>query len=203
MIDSDAQDDPNPLKFNAIPKSQAFMSPVASSPDNAPPGDRAVPANLPSALDSSAWLKETTRLGAIKLSRAPILVSRGDSSDWPPAYSGKDILIERWYAPRAFFTLWLSPDGRYPTGGYPLSARPVMYEWTESVEVIRGTEIHLASFRLIQADAPPQYHIHAYWRVRDDTWARVAAYGDSRGVQEQLLAMVRSAEAEPQSRVAV
>jgi hypothetical protein len=78
-----------------------------------------------------------------------------------------------------------------------------MYEWTESVEVIRGTELHLASFRLIQADAPPQYHIHAYWRVRDDMWARVAAYGDSREVQEELCAMVRSAEAGPQSGVAV
>jgi len=179
------------------------MSPVASSPDNCPPGDCAVPANLPSTLDSSAWLKETARLGGIKLRRAPILISRGDSSGWPRAYSGRDILLERWYAPKAFFTLWLSPDGRYPTSGYPLSARPVMCEWTESVEVIRGTEIHVASFRLIQADAPPEYHIHAYWQVRDDMWARVAAYGDSRRVQEQLLAMVRSAEAVPQSGVAV
>src|SRR5437660_8897370 len=98
MTDSDTDDDPKPLEFTTIPTWQAFMSPVVSSPDNAPLGDRAVPANLPSALDSSAWLKETTRLGAIKLRRAPILVSRGDSGGWPKSYSGKDILLERWYA---------------------------------------------------------------------------------------------------------
>jgi hypothetical protein len=204
MIDSDAEDDPKSLKFTTIPTWQAFISPVAASTtDDIPVGDRAAPANMPPALDTSAWLRELTRIGGIKLSRSPILVSRGDSSGWVQNYSGKDILVERWYAPKAFFSLWLSPDGRYPTSGYPLTARPVIHDWTESIEIICGTEMHLASFRLIQLNEPPEYHVHAYWRVRDDMWARVAAHGDSRTAQEHLLVMVRSAEAIPQSGVAV
>jgi hypothetical protein len=204
MSDSDTHDDPKPLQFTTIPTWQAFVSPVpASTADDIPVADRAAPANVPPTLDSTSWLRETTRLGGIKFSRSPVLVSRGDSNGWVQVYSGKDILIERWYAPKATFALWLGPDGRYPTSGYPLSSRPVIHEWTESVEVIRGTEMHLASFRLIQANEPPSYHVDAYWQVRNGIWAIVAAQGDSRATQEHFLVMVRSAETMPQSGVAV
>jgi hypothetical protein len=204
MSDSDTHDDPKPLKFTAIPTWQAFIAPVpASTTDDIPVVDRAAPASVPPRLDSTSWLRETTRLGGIKFSRSPVLVSREDSSGWVQVYSGKQILVERWYAPEATFALWLGPDGHYPTSGYPLSSRPVIHEWTESVEVIRGTEMHLASFRLIQANEPAAYHVHAYWRVRNEIWAIVSAQGDSRTTQEHLLAMVRSAETVPQSRVAV
>jgi hypothetical protein len=203
-MDSDAQDDSKPLKFTTVPTWQAFMSPVHAPPvGGIPEGDRAAPANVLPTLDSSSWLRETTRLGGIRFSRSPILLSRGDSSGWVQHYSCQDILVERWDAPKISFALWLGPEGRYPTSGYPLSARPVIHDFTEAVETIRGTEFHLASFRLIKATEPPAYHVHAYWRLRDDIWARVAACGDSRTAQEHLLVMVRSAEPAPQSGVAV
>jgi hypothetical protein len=176
------------------------MSPVsAQKPDDIPEGDRAVPANVLPTLDSSSWVRETTRIGGIRLSRSPILLSRGDSSGWMQKYSGQDILVERWNGPQVSFALWLGPEGRYPTSGYPLSSSPLIHDSTEAVEVVHGTEMHLVSFRLIAVNEQPQYHVNAYWRVRDDIWARVAASGDSRAAQEHLIVMVRSAESMPQS----
>ena len=171
------------------------MSPVpAPTPDGIAEGDRAFPANASLSLDSSSWARETTRIGRIRLSRSPILLSRGDSSGWMQQYSGREILVERWDGPKVSFALWLGPKGRYPTSGYPLPSRPLIHDSTEAVEIVRGTEMHFASFRVVTTNEPPEYHVHAYWRVRDDMWARVAAQGDSRAAQEHLLVMVRSAE---------
>jgi hypothetical protein len=193
MADSDQHDEPKPLKYKSIPTWQFFLRVVPDSVDDvAPAGERAVPANAPTVLDTRSWPEETTRIAGIRLNCSPTLTARRDSRGWPQEYSGTQILVEAWDGPNSSLALWIGPTGEYPTVGYAPTPLPMSHDRTESVELVHGREFHLASFRLTRRDQPTEYHVAAYWRLDNDLWAKIMGRSDSRTGQEHLFAMIRS-----------
>lgn len=201
---TDSEERPRRVEFTPTPSWQAFMYPIKeAAQDNAAAADRAAPANSRPSVGSSGWPEDLIRLGGVRIRRAPIVASRADSHAWVQQYSGKEILVEKWYGPNASVALWLTPQGRYPTTGYPPSAWPVAQDVTESVESVNGSEMHLSSYRVTRRDEPTEYHVVAYWKLEEKMWAMVSAVSKSRNDQEMLLAMIRSAESPPPTTVAV
>lgn len=200
---TDSGERPPRVEFTPSPSWQAFISPVKeTADDDTASAERAAPASFQPLIDTSDWVTDTTRLGGVRIKRAPIVPSRADSHGWVQQYLNKEILVEKWYGPNASLALWLTPEGRYPIGGYPLSAWPVAHDTTESVELINGSEIHLSSYRITRRDQPVEYHIVAFWNLATKMWAMVMAVTKTRTDQEVLLAMIRTAESPPRTIVA-